>query len=114
MRTDCSLAVVSFNAAQSLVGSIPAPPGLGAFEFMALYVSFALVCIPAPRLVVSLGPKLSMALGALPYCGLVVSFLAPGLCTDGQTRDCWSADSIWFVTVPAVERACAPLSASLC
>ena len=31
------LIFAAFNAAQSLVGSIPAPPGLAAFQFMALY-----------------------------------------------------------------------------
>ena len=53
----------AFNAAQSLVGSIPAPPGLAPFEFATLYITFALMCIPAPKLVVSLGPKLAMVLG---------------------------------------------------
>lgn len=87
----------AFNCAQSLVGSIPAPPGLAPFQFMALYMTFALVCIPAPKLVSRFGPKLSMVLGALPYTGLVLTFLAPGACT-GEAHEpspCWPVEAVW-------------------
>lgn len=81
------------------MGSIPAPVGLAPFEFMALYTSFSLVCIPAPKLVAWLGPKLSMIVGAVPYLGLVVSFLSPGLCAPGQTAGCWGVPTIWAVKI---------------
>ena len=85
----------SFNASQSLAGSLPAPAGLPPFQFMVLYVAFTLACIPAPKLVVWLGPKLSMVLGGIPYLGIVLSFLSPGLCTDEKTTGCWEASTIW-------------------
>jgi hypothetical protein len=86
----------AFNAAQSLVGSIPAPPGLAPFSFMALYLTFALVCIPAPKLVVRFGPKLSMILGGLPYAGLILTFLAPAACTgEPDEGKCWAASTLW-------------------
>ena len=86
----------AFNAAQSLNGSMPAPPRLAPIQFMAIYVTFALLCIPAPKLLSRIGPKSCMVLGMSPYCALVASFLAPPVCT-GDTEDgaCWSARAIW-------------------
>ena len=87
----------AFNAAQSLAGSIPAPPGLAPIQFMAIYVTFALLCIPAPKLLSHIGPKACMILGMCPYAALVASFLAPHVCTDDDTAGgaCWSAGAIW-------------------
>ena len=87
----------AFNAAQSLDGSIPAPPGLAPIQFMAIYVTFALLCIPAPKLLSYIGPKACMVLGMSPYAALVASFLAPAVCTGDTAGDtpCWSAGAIW-------------------
>eukprot|EP00964_Phaeocystis_antarctica_P014851 scaffold8196_cov69-Phaeocystis_antarctica.AAC.5 len=86
----------AFNAAQSLAGSIPAPPGLAPIQFMAIYVTFALLCIPAPKLLSHIGPKACMILGMSPYAALVASFLAPHVCTaDTAGGACWSAGAIW-------------------
>ena len=86
----------AFNAAQALAGSIPAPPGLAPLQFMAIYVTFALLCIPAPKLLSHIGPKACMLLGMCPYTALVASFLAPHVCTDGTAGGaCWSAGAIW-------------------
>lgn len=84
----------AFNSSQSLAGSLPAPPGLAPFQFMALYGAFTLACIPAPKLVSLLGPKRSMLLGGLPYLGLIVSFLSPPLCEGGKTDGCWPSSTI--------------------
>ena len=86
----------AFNAAQALAGSIPAPPGLAPIQFMAIYVTFALLCIPAPKLLSRIGPKGCMILGMSPYAALVASFLAPHVCAgDTAGGACWSAGSIW-------------------
>ena len=86
----------AFNAAQSLAGSIPAPPGLAPIQFMAIYVTFSLLCIPAPKLLSHIGPKACMILGMSPYAALVASFLAPHVCTDDTAGGaCWSAGAIW-------------------
>ena len=65
----------AFNAAQALAGSIPAPPGLAPIQFMAIYVTFAFLCIHAPKLLSRIGPKACMILGiahaercTLPEC----------------------------------------------
>ena len=89
-----------FNAAQSLDGSIPAPPGLAAIQFCVLYVTFGLLCIPAPKVISLTGPKWGIAVGMLTYVSLVASFLAPPYCTAKQERehhsgDCWSVELIW-------------------
>ena len=86
----------AFNAAQALAGSIPAPPGLAPIQFMAIYVTFAFLCIPAPKLLSRIGPKACMILGMSPYAALVASFLAPQVCTDDTAGGaCWSTGSIW-------------------
>lgn len=87
----------AFNAAQSLDGSIPAPAGLAPIQFMAIYVTFAILCIPAPKLLSVIGPKGCMVLGMTPYAALVASFLAPPVCADDAagTGVCWSAGAIW-------------------
>ena len=86
----------AFNAAQALAGSIPAPLGLAPIQFMAIYVTFALLCIPAPKLLSRIGPKACMILGMSPYAALVASFLAPHVCAgDTAGGACWSAGSIW-------------------
>ena len=80
----------AFNAAQALAGSIPAPPGLAPIQFMAIYVTFAFLCIPAPKLLSRIGPKACMILGMSPYAALVASFLAPQVCTDDTAGGaCW-------------------------
>ena len=91
-----------FNAAQSLDGSIPAPPGLAAIQFCVLYVTFGLLCIPAPKVISLTGPKWGIAVGMLTYVSLVASFLAPPYCTAKQEHehehhsgDCWSVELIW-------------------
>lgn len=90
------LTFAAFNAAQALNGSIPAPPGLAPVQFMALYVVFAVLCIPAPKLLAYIGPKASIALGMAPYVGLTASFLAPPVCSDDNADSaCWSASAIW-------------------
>ena len=100
----------SFNAAQSLDGSIPAPPGLAAIQFCTLYVTFGLLCISAPKAISFTGPKWGIALGMVAYVSLVASFLAPPHCTDasparssidggdgggGGAAPCWSVGTIW-------------------
>ena len=84
----------AFNAAQSLVGAIPGPQGIGAASFAALYGTYTLLCIPAPKAVEYLGPKLAMVLGAIPYVALVLSFLAPSMCTDTLTENCWESSTL--------------------
>ncbi len=93
------LVFAAFNAAQALVGSFPAPPGLPPFQFMSLYATFALACVTAPKLVVWLGAKRSIFVGALPYLGLVVSFLSPSLCEPGETASCWGSSAIWALRI---------------
>ena len=84
----------AFNAAQSLVGAIKGPAGIGAASFAALYGTYTVLCIPAPKVVESLGPKLAMILGAIPYTALVFSFLAPQMCTSEVTEKCWASSTI--------------------
>lgn len=95
------LLFAAFNTAQSLATSLPAPAGLAPFQFAALYLVFTLLCIPAPKLVASLGPKMSMILGGLPYAGIVLSFLAPPPCLDdGSNADhCWGDSSLWALKI---------------
>jgi hypothetical protein len=101
----------AFNAAQSLVGAIPGPAGIGAASFAALYGTYTVLCIPAPKVVEYLGPKLAMVLGAIPYVALVFSFLAPNMCTDTVTKNCWESSSIVFLklTMGALVGVGAPL-----
>jgi hypothetical protein len=49
------------------------------------YLTFTILCVPAPRVVALLGSKMAMVLGALPYAGLVLSFLAPTWCDAHRT-----------------------------
>ena len=93
------LIFAAFNAAQSLVGAIPGPAGIGAASFAALYGTYTVLCIPAPKVVESLGPKLAMVLGAIPYVALVFSFLAPPMCTDTETKQCWAKETIVFLKI---------------
>ena len=102
------LTFAAFNAAQSLNGSIAAPAGLPSASFMAIYIVFALFSIPAPKLLSSIGPKASMALGMLPYAGLSASFLAPAACSGSDESgsgvddgSCWPAGAIWGVRMTA-------------
>ena len=101
----------AFNAAQSLVGALPGPAGIGAASFAALYGTYTLLCIPAPKVVESLGPKLAMVLGAIPYVALVFSFLAPEMCTDDITEHCWSSSTLVVlkITMGALVGVGAPL-----
>ena len=85
----------AFNAAQTLDGSIPAPQGLAAFQFMVLYGVFALLCIPAPKILARIGPKACIAVGMLTYLGLIMSFLAPRPCEGATDVQCWSVSVIW-------------------
>lgn len=89
----------SFNAAQSLDGSIPAPPGLAATQFCALYVTFGALCVSAPKLISLTGPKWGMAIGMSAYVSLVASFLAPPYCDVNAPphERCWSISTIWAV-----------------
>jgi len=97
------LAFAAFNAAQSLNGSIRAPPGLAPIQFMSIYIVFAAFAIPAPKLISCIGAKPCMALGMSPYVGLTLSFLAPPYCTgDGADDDdgtCWSVATIWALRI---------------
>ena len=93
------LAFAAFNAAQSLNGSIRAPPGLAPIQFMAIYCVFAAFAIPAPKLLSYIGPKACMALGVSPYVGLTLSFLAPPYCTAAEHEHCWSTDTIWALRI---------------
>jgi len=52
-------------------------PTLGNICLSALYGTFTLVSIPAPRLVHLLGPRLSIVFGGIPYVLMVASFLLP-------------------------------------
>ena len=88
---------VAFNAAQSLNGSVAAPAGLASAQFCAIYITFGLFCIPAPKLLSYIGPKLAMTLGVASYVGLMLAFLAPPVCEDGSAHVCWSAQSIWIL-----------------
>ena len=101
----------AFNAAQSLVGAIPGPAGIGAASFAALYGTYTILCIPAPKLVATLGPKLAMVLGAIPYVLLVFSFLAPTMCTSTVTEHCWKSSSLAIlkITMGALVGVGAPL-----
>lgn len=96
------LTFAAFNAAQSLDGSIRAPPGLAPVQFMAIYCVFAAFAIPAPKLLSYIGPKACMALGMSPYVGLTLSFLAPPYCTGDSDDDdgtCWSVATIWALRI---------------
>jgi hypothetical protein len=93
------LTFAAFNAAQTLNGSIRAPPGLAPMQFMAIYIVFALLCIPAPKLVDHIGPKACIALGMMPYVGLTISFLAPPPCGSATDGSCWSVDAIWSLRI---------------
>lgn len=88
---------VAFNAAQSLDGSLPAPPGVASTQFMVIYITFGVLCIPAPKLISFIGPKAAIILGMATYVGVTASFLAPPMCTSGTAASapCWSAQSIW-------------------
>lgn len=95
------LIFAAFNAAQSLAGVIPGPPNIASYQFAALYGTYTLLCIPAPKIVDWLGPKLSMVLGAVPYTLLVVSFLFPGYCHGGVVDHCWSEGTVTAVKLTA-------------
>ena len=65
----------AFNAAQSLDGSIPAPAGLAPIQFMAIYVTFAILCIPAPKLLSVIGRSLGTASVDAQLNGEIAQFL---------------------------------------
>lgn len=96
------LVFAAFNTAQALASSLKGPKGITPVTFGSLYLTFCLLCIPAPKYVATIGPKMSMLLGGLPYVGLVLSFLAPELCAeDGSNAgNCWSNASLWALKVP--------------
>lgn len=65
----------AFNAAQALATTISG--NLGNISLATLYAVFTISCLFAPSIVMRLGPKLSMAIGAVPYAGMVFSNLKP-------------------------------------
>ena len=88
---------------RSILGRVHScPPGLAAIQFCVLYVTFGLLCIPAPKVISLTGPKWGIAVGMLTYVSLVASFLAPPYCTarkqeprEHHSGDCWSVELIW-------------------
>ena len=76
------LVFAAFNAAQNLASNLPGPPGLGTITFAALYGTYTVLCIPAPKVVEIIGPKLAMVIGVIPYVLLVFSHLLPTYCTE--------------------------------
>ena len=62
---------MSFNAAQALATSLSEKQGH--IDLAALYGTFGLACIFAPKAIDVLGPRLSIILGGLPYVAMISS-----------------------------------------
>ena len=86
---------VAFNVAQSLATSISGPPGLGNLVFAAIYATYTILCIPAPKVVSLIGAKASIIFGALPYAGVLLAHLAPPRCATAKEGTlCWDDATI--------------------
>jgi MFS family permease len=107
------LVFAAFNAAQNLAGNLPGPPGLNTVCFAVLYGTYTLLCIPAPKVVDRIGPKMAMVVGVIPYVLLVFAFLLPQYCTKdtpaGQTCMSESAMVATKVVIAALVGVGAPL-----
>ena len=94
------LVFAAFNASQNLAGSI-GPPGLGTTKFAVLYGTYTLLCIPAPKVVDRIGPKLAMVIGVIPYVMLIFSHLLPPYCPKDTPADqaCMSESATVIIDV---------------
>jgi hypothetical protein len=68
----------AFASAQALSTTLSQNKTIANVSLAILYLIFTIICIPAPKLVTHLGPKLSMIIGSAPYALFVLSFLHPG------------------------------------
>lgn len=71
----------AFSSAQALSTTLSQDKTVANVSLACLYLIFTLFCIPAPKLVTHLGPKMSMIIGSTPYALFVLSFLHPGWAT---------------------------------
>lgn len=98
----------AFNTTQALETTVLTDKQLAFATLCAIYAVFTTMTIVSPKIVSVLGPRLSMALGAVPYVLLVFANISPmwgtllpasagvglgaAVLWTGQVRAGWGAD----------------------